>query len=98
LNTDDRGMWDSNMTDEYYTAVDHFDLSWRELTQLARNSLQHAFVDQETKQRLLESYEKDLAAFTAQFAGLSPAEALAEIDHVNAVTYGYALRTWGFEF
>ncbi|MBT5903515.1 MAG: adenosine deaminase [Opitutaceae bacterium] len=98
LNTDDRGMWDSNMTDEYYTAVDHFDLSWSELTQLARNSLRHAFVDDETKQRLLESYEKDLAAFASRFAGMSTAEALAEIENVNAVAYGYAERTWGFDF
>ncbi|MEJ1972057.1 MAG: hypothetical protein WDM96_06160 [Lacunisphaera sp.] len=27
LNTDDRGMWDSNLTDEYYTAVTTFNLS-----------------------------------------------------------------------
>ena len=28
LNTDDRGSWDSNMTDEYYTAVTTFHLTW----------------------------------------------------------------------
>ncbi|MDA7916692.1 hypothetical protein N9Z12_03090 [Opitutaceae bacterium] len=98
LNTDDRGMWDSNMTDEYYTAVTHFNLSWEELTQLARNSLRHAFVDDATKQQLLESYEKDLATFAARFAGLNTDSALAEIESINAVTYGYALRTWGFNF
>jgi adenosine deaminase CECR1 len=98
LNTDDRGMWDSNMTDEYYTAVSHFNLSWAELTQLARNSLRHAFVEEATKQRLLASYEKDLAAFVAQFAGKSTADVLVEIDRINAVSYGYARRTWGFDF
>ena len=98
LNTDDRGMWDSNMTDEYYTAVTHFNLSWDELTQLARNSLRYAFVDKKTKQQLLESYEKDLAAFSAQFAGLSTEAALAETEDIKAVTYGYSERTWGLKF
>ena len=27
LNTDDRGMWHSNMTDEYYVAVSRYNLS-----------------------------------------------------------------------
>jgi adenosine deaminase len=27
LNTDDRGMWGSTMTDEYFVAVRHFNLS-----------------------------------------------------------------------
>jgi len=44
LNTDDRGMWDSNMTDEYYTAVTTFHLSWDEIVQLGRNSLVFSFV------------------------------------------------------
>ncbi|GAB5562016.1 MAG: hypothetical protein SynsKO_36630 [Synoicihabitans sp.] len=98
LNTDDRGMWDSNMTDEYYTAVTHFNLSWEELTLLARNSLQHAFVERETKDRLLESYDKDLATFAAKLTTGSLDEALAIIDATPAVSYGYAQRTWGFEF
>ena len=28
LSTDDRGMWDSNMSDEFYVAVKEFNLSW----------------------------------------------------------------------
>ena len=31
--------WDSNLTDEYYTAVTAFNLSWNELVSLGRNSL-----------------------------------------------------------
>jgi adenosine deaminase CECR1 len=98
LNTDDRGMWDSNMTDEYYSAVTHFNLSWAELTQLARNSLEHAFLDEATKARLLADYEQRLAAFVTRFEAGSISDALAEADTVNAVTYGYARRTWGFDF
>ena len=98
LNTDDRGMWDSNMTDEYYTAVTHYNLSWSELTQLARNSLQHAFLDDATKTRLLADYEARLTAFAARFNEADLATVLADIDAVDAVTYGYAKRTWGFDF
>ena len=98
LNTDDRGMWDSNMTDEYYTAVTAFNLSWAELTQLARNSLEHAFVDDTTKARLLADYERDLAAFTARYMDGTVAAALTAIDGIDAVAHGYAARTWGFVF
>jgi len=31
LSTDDRGMWDSSITDEYFVAVKEFNLSWKEL-------------------------------------------------------------------
>ena len=44
LNTDDRGMWDSNMTDEYYTAVTLFHLSWGEILAMGRDSLDRSFV------------------------------------------------------
>ena len=63
LSTDDRGMWDSNMTDEYFVAVKEFNLSWEELTQLGRNSLQHSFLDEPTKQQLLAAYDKRVQTF-----------------------------------
>ena len=39
LSTDDRGMWDSTMTDEFYVAVREYNLSWQEIRQLSENSL-----------------------------------------------------------
>jgi len=96
LNTDDPGMWDSNLTDEYYTAVSTFNLSWGELVQLGRNSLTHAFVQSDVKATLLADYERAIAAFEARFA---PADSLStELRKVNPVTYGYAKRNWGFPF
>ncbi len=68
LATDDRGMWDSSMTDEYFTAVKAFHLSWDELVTLGRTSLERAFVPEEVKAELLESYEKDIEAFVAEYA------------------------------
>lgn len=67
LSTDDRGMCDSNMTDEYFVAVKEFNLSWSELIQLGRNSLSHAFLDEPTKQKLLADYEKRVSAFASKF-------------------------------
>src|SRR6202011_6287022 len=58
LSTDDRGMWDSNMTDEYFVAVREFNLSWEEMVGLGRNSLAHSFLDAATKQRLLTEYAR----------------------------------------
>ena len=63
LSTDDRGMWDSNMSDEFYVAVKEFNLSWEEIVKLGRNSLHHSFLDEPTKQRLLADYDKRVAAF-----------------------------------
>ncbi len=63
LSTDDRGMWDSTMTDEFYVAVSEFDLSWDEIKLLSRNSLSHAFVALELKQQLLAKYDSDISRF-----------------------------------
>jgi adenosine deaminase CECR1 len=63
LSTDDRGMWDSNMTDEFFVAVKEFNLSWDEVKLLSRNSLQYAFVDEETKADLLETYNSRIKKF-----------------------------------
>jgi adenosine deaminase CECR1 len=95
LNTDDRGMWDSNMTDEYYTAVTTFNLSWDELIQLGRNSLKFSFAQPDVKAAMLADYEKAVAAFEAKFAS---GDLSAALSGVKPVTYGYAKRTWGLEF
>ena len=63
LSTDDRGMWDSTMTDEFYVALTEFNLSWSELKLLSENSLRYAFVDQATKEKLLEVYRKRIGLF-----------------------------------
>jgi len=67
LNTDDRGMWDSTFTDEYFTAVTQYNLSWAEVVSLARNSLVHSFLDEANKARLLADYEKAISAFEARY-------------------------------
>ena len=80
LSTDDRGMWDSTLTDEFFVAVREFDLTWDEVVQLSRNSLQYAFVDDETKARLLADFDARLARFERRMRRGRPAlpEALPE--------------------
>jgi len=65
LSTDDRGMWDSTMTDEFFVAVKEFNLSWDEVKLLSRNSLQYAFVQSEEKARLLREFSERMSKFEA---------------------------------
>jgi len=88
LSTDDRGMWDSNMSDEFYVAVKEFNLSWEEIVKLSRNSLQYSFVDQATKQRLLAAYDKRIAAFETQFQK----KGWAALADTRPVSYGFLCR------
>jgi len=66
LSSDDRGMWESTMTDEFFVAATEFRLSWDEIKTLGRNSLEHAFVDPEIKERLLREYNERIARFERQ--------------------------------
>jgi adenosine deaminase CECR1 len=83
LSTDDRGMWDSNLTDEYFVAVREFNLSWEEIVLLGRNSLKFSFVDEPTKQKLLADYEKRVQAFAQRFQN----KGLASLENVKPVSY-----------
>ncbi len=68
LSTDDRGMWDSTMTDEFYVAVSEFDLSWDEIKLLGRNSLAHGFAAPAVRQELLERYDAKIQQFERQMS------------------------------
>lgn len=63
LSTDDRGMWDSNLTDEFFVAVKEFNLSWDEVVSLSRNSLRYSFLEQKTKSTVLRKFEKRISDF-----------------------------------
>jgi adenosine deaminase CECR1 len=63
LSTDDRGMWDSTMTDEFFVAVSEFNLSWEEVKALSRNSLQYSFLAPQLKQTLLQEFDNRMAKF-----------------------------------
>jgi len=98
LNTDDRGMWDSNLTDEYFTAVTLFHLSWSEIVELGRNSLAYSFVQPDVKARLLADYDARVAAFEGAYGQGRAGDVRARLRAVHPVTYGYARRNWGLVF
>jgi adenosine deaminase CECR1 len=98
LNTDDRGMWDSNLTDEYYTAVTLYHLSWDEILAMGRDSLSHSFAQPDVKARLLSDYERRIAAFEGRYGAVPLDRALGALASVRPVAYGYARRNWGFDF
>ncbi|HEY4988301.1 MAG TPA: hypothetical protein VII09_00765 [Opitutaceae bacterium] len=98
LNTDDRGMWDSNLTDEYYTAVTLFHLSWGEITSMGRDSLGHSFAQPDVKAKLLADYERRIRDFEARYGAPALDQAIGSLAAVKPVAYGYARRNWGFDF
>lgn len=67
LNTDDAGVWDSNLTDEYFTAVTTFNLTWDEIVQIGRDSLRYSFVEPPVKARLLAEYEAAIGKFEKKY-------------------------------
>lgn len=67
LSTDDRGMWDSQITDEFFVAVKEFDLSWHELQLLHENSLRYGFMPEALKQKLLVKHQKTTELFTRTY-------------------------------
>lgn len=85
LSTDDRGMWHSNITDEFFVAVKGYNLSWNELKQLSRNSLAYAFVEDEVKQDLIGTFDTRIAEFEARFKR----RGLTSIKHVEPTSHDF---------
>jgi adenosine deaminase CECR1 len=67
LSTDDRGMFHSNLTDEFFIAVKTFNLSWQEVVTLSKNSLEYSFLDQPTKKAMLVKFDENINTFTQNF-------------------------------
>lgn len=87
LSTDDRGMWDSNMTDEFFVAVKEFNLSWSEIVQLSRNSLKHSFTPERIKAQLLNNFELSIKDFEDKI----PDNAKQLLSN-DAVSYSFICR------
>ena len=63
LSTDDRGMWDSTLTDEFFVAVREFDLTWDEVVTLSRNSLAYALAEPSVKRALIDDFDQEIQRF-----------------------------------
>ena len=63
LSTDDEGVSRSNLTTEFQRAVLAWNLTWTDLKELVRNSLEYSFLPAADKARLQADLEQRLAAF-----------------------------------
>jgi adenosine deaminase len=61
LNTDNRLMSDTTLTDEYLAASNHLDFSFAELCEVARNGFAAGFLPWEDRVRLLEDVDREIA-------------------------------------
>lgn len=94
LSTDDRGMWDSNITDEFFVAVKEFNLNWEELVQLSRNSLRYSFAPASLRQEMLMDLDLRQRGFEQQLKS-DPSSVLAESAHsFGFICRQYALCEW----
>lgn len=92
LNTDDRGVFDSNLTDEYFLAVTLYRLSWDEVVRIGRASLEYSFAEPELKQKLLARYDAAIAAFEKRYDTPAWRENLKSVKPVHS---GYSRRKLG---
>ncbi|MEO5589804.1 MAG: hypothetical protein ABIS03_09475 [Gemmatimonadaceae bacterium] len=68
LATDDEGVLRSNITTEYRRAVEDQGIDYRTLKQMARNSIVYAFVEDNTKARLLNQLDNAFTRFEEDHA------------------------------
>lgn len=66
LNTDNRLMSDTTLTDEYEAAAAHLDFTFDELCNIARNGFAAAFIPWEQRLRLLDDVEREIASLREQ--------------------------------
>ena len=63
LSTDDEGVSRSDLTQEYWRAVRTYPLTYPQLKQIVRNSLEYSFAQAEVKARLKRKLDQDFAKF-----------------------------------
>jgi adenosine deaminase CECR1 len=56
-------MWESNITDEFFVGTTEFNLTWDEIKTLGHNSLSYAFLPDDEKKRLVDSYEERISRY-----------------------------------
>ena len=95
LNTDDAGVWDSDIVDEYYTAVKTFNLTWPEIVQMGRDSLVYSFAQPDVKERMLREYDAAVRRFEKKYGGKDWPSALSSVRPVSS---GYAGRNFQISF
>jgi adenosine deaminase len=68
LNTDNRLMSGTTLTDEYVLAARHFDLTIDDLARIALNGFESSFLPWEQREEMIATVRRDLAALGAKVA------------------------------
>ncbi|MDE3199100.1 MAG: hypothetical protein KGN84_22310 [Acidobacteriota bacterium] len=79
------------MTDEYYTAVTSFNLTWPEPVMLGRNGLTYSFADAVLKAKMQRDYDAAVVSFEKKYGD---GDWRAALKQVKPLVSGYANRTW----
>ena len=69
LSTDDMGVSRIDLSNEYFRAARDYPFGYRELKKVARNSLDHAFIDAAEKDAQFRKLEQASAEFERAVAG-----------------------------
>lgn len=85
LSTDDRGMFRSNLTDEFFTAVTEFNLTWKEVLHINRNSIRYSFAEEPKKSELLNTLNARFKQFEKHFL----TGGLSRVAAKQPVSYGF---------
>lgn len=78
LVTDDAGVSRTTLTREFQRAVEEHGLDYWTLRRVARSSLEHAFVEQTEKERLLREFDAALQEFEGRWSSAAEGPAAAE--------------------
>ena len=68
LSTDDAGVSRIDLSNEYFRAARDYPLGYRDLKAIARNSIEHSFLDDAAKRDAFATLDKAYAAFEASVA------------------------------
>lgn len=66
LNSDDGGIFSTDLSEEFARVIEYYpSLKWEELKQMAKASLEHAFVSDQQRQALIAHWEQQMQRFEA---------------------------------
>ncbi|MBI1784974.1 hypothetical protein HYR69_07505, partial [Candidatus Sumerlaeota bacterium] len=68
LSTDDEGILDTDIVNEYLKAVTHSDVTYNELKQMTFNSIETSFAEPELREKLLADLKKDFDNFEREWS------------------------------
>ena len=88
LSTDDRGMWDSNITDEFFVAVKEFNLSWDEIKELSINSISYSFLEDELREDLVNRLQERFRDFEELFRD----KGMSSLEGKDVISHGFICR------